>query len=595
MNNQRQILEGQIQGEKERLAKQNIQQVVAAIGTLQDQEAQTLQALEEADRTLPPLLESLSIGEDPEAIQEALQQARNVVAAYDADAARLPTLRRQEAEKRAQAQRAQEQTQAIAIELGLPETTITAWQSAAIEEQQALQAARREAGDEDLYSQWKAADQALQATSKSLAILQHKQAERRKQLDATDRTQLLAQVAETEQALHANAEAQRPLHSVRAALRAAELPDISTNLQVQLSLLQKELSNDEAEAARLPQARERVQQCARIITQKAEEFSQAWNQHLRAYAPPVTPDTAQERLSEVSREIDGKLQALDVPGLRQKQQTLQDRHTQIGQENAARDLRQTQLADQARTWLQELGIDAEEERSPLERFPELQQAPQRSAEAWAEEHERRSSAVHDTRTRRRTLAETLGLDDTPLDLPTERQALREAQKALDVKRRAERIVKTTRQSIVDRVMPMTLHNVRYLLPALTMGRYQDLEWQGEADSLLIFDSRAGAFQKKRVFSGGAKDQISLALRLGFALATLPTGKTTRPYWLFLDEPLSSFDRERTRALVDLLTRGTVRQHFHQVFLVSHSESFDPKLFDYRIRMANGSVVESTLP
>jgi ABC-type molybdenum transport system ATPase subunit/photorepair protein PhrA len=69
----------------------------------------------------------------------------------------------------------------------------------------------------------------------------------------------------------------------------------------------------------------------------------------------------------------------------------------------------------------------------------------------------------------------------------------------------------------------------------------------------------------------------------------------RPGWLFLDEPLSSFDRRRTLALVDLLTRGLISKEFAQIFLVSHSESFDSARFDYRIRMQDGAIAESSLP
>jgi exonuclease SbcC len=164
-----------------------------------------------------------------------------------------------------------------------------------------------------------------------------------------------------------------------------------------------------------------------------------------------------------------------------------------------------------------------------------------------------------------------------------------------MRRRASEIVSKTRADIVSRVMPLTVANVRRVLPLLTEGRYRDVQWEEENNLLSIYDMLARDFVRKRVFSGGARDQISLALRLAFALATLPGEHNIRPGFLFLDEPLSSFDRARTQALVDLLTRGLIRQSFQQIFLVSHSESFDPTLFDYRLRMEAGRVVESTLP
>jgi DNA repair protein SbcC/Rad50 len=100
---------------------------------------------------------------------------------------------------------------------------------------------------------------------------------------------------------------------------------------------------------------------------------------------------------------------------------------------------------------------------------------------------------------------------------------------------------------------------------------------------------------KDIFSGGTRDAFSLALRLAFALATLPHELGTSPGFVFLDEPLSALDKPRTTALVELLTRGTIGTHFSQVFLISHSQSFDPALFDYYLRMEGGRVAETDLP
>ena len=63
----------------------------------------------------------------------------------------------------------------------------------------------------------------------------------------------------------------------------------------------------------------------------------------------------------------------------------------------------------------------------------------------------------------------------------------------------------------------------------------------------------------------------------------------------LDEPLSSFDRGRTQALVNVVTGEILGQHFEQVLFVSHSSAFDPAMFPYHVYMENGVVVESNLP
>ncbi|HEX2987835.1 MAG TPA: hypothetical protein VHS06_06655, partial [Chloroflexota bacterium] len=111
----------------------------------------------------------------------------------------------------------------------------------------------------------------------------------------------------------------------------------------------------------------------------------------------------------------------------------------------------------------------------------------------------------------------------------------------------------------------------------------------------VWDDAAERYVAKAVFSGGARDQFSLALRLSFALATLPQELGTTPGFLFLDEPLSSFDVPRTEALVRLITSGQVAANFSQLFVISHNRSFDLGSFPYRIVMRDGRVVESNLP
>jgi len=163
-----------------------------------------------------------------------------------------------------------------------------------------------------------------------------------------------------------------------------------------------------------------------------------------------------------------------------------------------------------------------------------------------------------------------------------------------VKRRAEEIVGEARRRMVARVLPNTERNFRMLLPRLTAGRYRDARIADDY-RIEVWDEAAGRYVAKSIFSGGARDQFSLALRLAFALATLPEELGTSPGFLFLDEPLSSFDGQRTQALVDLLTRGEVAASFRQVFVISHSRSFDASAFRYRLVLADGAVAESSLP
>jgi exonuclease SbcC len=198
------------------------------------------------------------------------------------------------------------------------------------------------------------------------------------------------------------------------------------------------------------------------------------------------------------------------------------------------------------------------------------------------------------RNRQAALEAQWGLADTPLDpaaCEAEAAALR---RDLAVRARAMGIVTTARDRLVQRVLPNTVRHMQLLLPLLTADRYRDAAITDDY-RIRVWDERAGRYVAKHLFSGGTRDQFSLALRLAFALATLPAERGARPGFLFLDEPLSAFDAPRARALVELLTTGYVAQHFAQVFVISHGGPFDRHAFPYTIRLANGRVVDSNLP
>lgn len=174
------------------------------------------------------------------------------------------------------------------------------------------------------------------------------------------------------------------------------------------------------------------------------------------------------------------------------------------------------------------------------------------------------------------------------------ETAREARLELQSRRYAVQVLSQARRKMIANVLPSTERNMCLLLPELTAGRYRHARLD-QAYRFQVWDERKRGDTEKKLLSGGTQDQFSLALRLGFAIAALPQEVGTRPGFLFLDEPLSSFDRDRTQALVNLLTRGTITSHFPQVFLISHSTLFDPHMFTYHVVMEAGGVASSTLP
>lgn len=109
----------------------------------------------------------------------------------------------------------------------------------------------------------------------------------------------------------------------------------------------------------------------------------------------------------------------------------------------------------------------------------------------------------------------------------------------------------------------------------------------------VWDPAAGRYVAKNLFSGGTRDQCSLALRLAFALAILPQELGVAPGFIFLDELLSASDVQRAQALVELITTGIIAQQFNQVVLISHQHAFNREAFQFR--MESGKIVESDLP
>jgi ABC-type taurine transport system ATPase subunit len=81
----------------------------------------------------------------------------------------------------------------------------------------------------------------------------------------------------------------------------------------------------------------------------------------------------------------------------------------------------------------------------------------------------------------------------------------------------------------------------------------------------VFSEEKNAFVDPVELSGGAAEQVLLALRLAQAQVMLESRGLAAPHFLFFDEPLAGLDRAHTASFLDLLreSAGT----FGQVILV----------------------------
>ncbi len=221
-----------------------------------------------------------------------------------------------------------------------------------------------------------------------------------------------------------------------------------------------------------------------------------------------------------------------------------------------------------------------------------------------EERATAEQALHELEQQEMQLSEKLQTGSNKLDLEQARQRMQQQERSYETKKRGGALLQAVNERLQQKMLPRTEYFMQQILPLLTSGRYHEVHFRTESEEgafsggpfqLQIWDTSAGEYVSTSALSGGAADQISLALRLAFAIATLPRDLAAAPGFVLLDEPLSSFDRGRAQALVDVITGESLGQHFEQVLLISHSAAFDPAMFPYHIYLEGGAVVESNLP
>jgi DNA repair exonuclease SbcCD ATPase subunit len=322
---------------------------------------------------------------------------------------------------------------------------------------------------------------------------------------------------------------------------------------------------------------------------------------------PTLPDTLDsvDAMRRAYEALAGGLQAemarLDVPATQQQYGTLGEIERQARAKRDELAAQRDEAHQRLVAALAEAGITAtgdEQIETLVAGWPAVADAGDPDALAATLAH---TSAIEgQLRQQVEAMCQQYGFDAETLDAAECQKAYDDLAREQRQRRLAAEMADEVFKQIVQRVLPETEMHMRALLPDLTDGRYRDVTLLGGDENsadlrIRVWDEQAGRYVGKHLFSGGTRDQCSLALRLAFALATLPKELGAMPGFIFLDEPLSSFDDRRSQALVDVLTRGPIAKQFPQVFLISHSQSFDPAAFTCALRMAGGRVASSTLP
>ncbi len=191
-----------------------------------------------------------------------------------------------------------------------------------------------------------------------------------------------------------------------------------------------------------------------------------------------------------------------------------------------------------------------------------------------------------------------------VDLEQARKRMQQQERSYQTKKRGGLLINATVERLMRKTIPRIEYYMQQLLPLLTRGRYHDVTLStepeegvisGGAFQLNVWEQAAAEYIPQSALSGGTADQISLTLRLAFAIAALPRELSAAPGFILLDEPLSLASQDRMQALIDLVTSHLLSEHFEQAFFISHNSALDLAMFKYHLYIDNGIVMESSLP
>jgi len=132
---------------------------------------------------------------------------------------------------------------------------------------------------------------------------------------------------------------------------------------------------------------------------------------------------------------------------------------------------------------------------------------------------------------------------------------------------------------ISRVMresfaPSVEEYMSWAVSHFTGGRYKAVRLDPSTYDVEVYDTEAGSWLRRDIYSGGTNDQFLLALRIAFTLSLLPSAKGVYPRFLVLDEPLGSSDAERRNRIIEFLA-GELTRFFDQLLIITHVDVEEP--------------------
>lgn len=223
----------------------------------------------------------------------------------------------------------------------------------------------------------------------------------------------------------------------------------------------------------------------------------------------------------------------------------------------------------------------------LEQEPEIEAEHQKMLQESSRLEQDHVERARDVEEAEATMTQTRELKE---EYPVLHETSAEEEFRLEAMRRAVKLLDGTRDTIMSGVKQNVEKHMMQFLPALTDDRYSMARIDEERYVIEVYDREAKHWRGKGVFSGATQDQFSLALRLAFAISTIPSTRGARPGFIFLDEPLSGFDAQRRTGFMVLL-RDELSRYFDQIIVVSHIEALSGE-FPHRWHLDSGRLVEA---
>ncbi len=223
----------------------------------------------------------------------------------------------------------------------------------------------------------------------------------------------------------------------------------------------------------------------------------------------------------------------------------------------------------------------------LEQEPEVEEEHQRKLQESSRLETEHLERARDVEEASATMEQTRSLREK---YPTLQETNTREEFDLEAMRRAVKLLDATRDTIMSGVKQNVEKHMMQFLPALTDDRYSMARIDEERYVIEVYDREAKQWRGKGVFSGATQDQFSLALRLAFAISTIPSTRGARPGFIFLDEPLSGFDAQRRTGFMTLL-RDELSRYFDQIIVVSHIEALSDE-FPHHWHLDSGRLVEA---